>query len=245
MKRTTKLILLGCAAAAVATLAFFARPIYKALSPKPVEEADLADFPVRGIDISAHNGEVDFESAAARGLKFVIIKASEGSDFKDASFVSNIRKARKAGLKVGVYHFFRFDTDGELQALNLLHSVRGRSLDMPLVIDLEEWGNPSVPTAAVASRLRTMLETLEEAGMSVMLYTNKDGYYRFVRGRLDDYPLWLCSFSEIDRTIPWVFWQYSHRGRLSESDHYIDLDLFRGDSAQWVEWIEAHPRMMQ
>ncbi len=245
MKSTSKLILLGCAAAAIATLAFFARPIYKALAPKPVEEADLADFPVRGIDISAHNGEVDFESAAAQGLRFVIIKASEGSDFKDASFVANIRKARKAGLKVGVYHFFRFDTDGELQALNFLHSVRGRRLDMPLVIDLEEWGNPSVPTAAVASRLRAMLKTLDDAGMSVMLYTNKDGYYRFVRGRLDDYPLWLCSFSEIDRTIPWVFWQYSHRGRINDSAHYFDLDLFRGDSVQWERWIEAHPRMMQ
>ena len=245
MKRTTRLILTGCAAIAVAVLAIFARPIYKALAPKPVEEADLADFPVRGIDISAHNGEVDFEKAAAMGLKFVIMKASEGSDFKDAAFISNIKRARQAGLKVGIYHFFRFDSDGRMQALNLLHSVRGRKFDMPLVIDLEEWGNPSVPARTVASRLRAMLETLESAGMSVMLYTNKDGYYRYVRGRLDEYPLWLCSFSEIDRSIPWTFWQYSHRGHIGDSFRFVDLDLFRGDSLQWEKWISTHPRLMQ
>ena len=178
MKRTTKLGIAGCVAAAVAALVFFARPIYKALSPKPVEEGDLTEFPVRGIDISSHNGSVDFDRAAALGIRFVIMKASEGSDFKDAAFIDNIRRAREAGLKVGVYHFFRFDADGRMQALNLLHSVRGRRLDMPLVIDLEEWGNPQVATSAVVSRLETMLAALDDAGMSVMLYTNKDGYYR-------------------------------------------------------------------
>lgn len=141
MKLTTKLGIAGCVAAVAAALVFFARPIYKALSPKPVEEADLTEFPVRGIDISSHNGSVDFDRAASMGFRFVIMKASEGSDFKDAAFIDNIRRAREAGLKVGVYHFFRFDADGRMQALNLLHSVRGRRLDMPLVIDLEEWGD--------------------------------------------------------------------------------------------------------
>ena len=102
MKRTTKLGIAGCVAAAVAALVFFARPIYKALSPKPVEEGDLTEFPVRGIDISSHNGSVDFDRAAALGFRFVIMKASEGSDFKDAAFIDNIRRAREAGLKVGV-----------------------------------------------------------------------------------------------------------------------------------------------
>lgn len=245
MKLTTKLGIAGCVAAAVAALVFFARPIYKALSPKPVEEGDLTEFPVRGIDISSHNGSVDFGRAASLGFRFVIMKASEGSDFKDAAFIDNIRRAREAGLKVGVYHFFRFDADGRMQALNLLHSVRGRRLDMPLVIDLEEWGNPNVATSAVVSRLETMLAALDDAGMSVMLYTNKDGYYRFVRGRFDRYPLWLCSFSEIDRSIPWTFWQYSHRGRIGDPLRYIDMNIFRGDTTAWNAWVASHPQLMQ
>lgn len=243
MKRTTKLGIAGCVAAAVAALVFFARPIYKALSPKPVEEGDLTEFPVRGIDISSHNGSVDFDRAAALGIRFVIMKASEGSDFKDAAFIDNIRRAREAGLKVGVYHFFRFDADGRMQALNLLHSVRGRRLDMPLVIDLEEWGNPQVATSAVVSRLETMLAALDDAGMSVMFYTNKDGYQRFIREHFKTYPLWICSFSDPPLgqadDDAWQLWQYSHRGWVSACGTPVDLNTFNGSRQQWEQWLRS------
>lgn len=240
MKKTRLLIVSGIAAALAAILVIFAKPIYKALSPRPVEEADLAGFTVRGFDISAHNGSVDFERAVAQGFRFVFMKTSEGSDFRDTAFVGNIRRAHKAGLKVGVYHFFRFDSDGYLQALNLLHSIRGREIDLPLVVDLEEWGNPQVDVPTVTERLDDMLTTLVGFGGSVMIYTNKEGYYRYVRGRFDGYPLWLCSFSEIDRSIPWTFWQYTHRGHVDGTYSFFDLDIFRGDSIQWNAWTAAH-----
>nr|MDE7190383.1 hypothetical protein [Muribaculaceae bacterium] len=96
---------------------------------------DRNRFEVIGIDISAHNGDIDFRKVAADGISFVIIKATEGGTFKDRKFIDNLRKAREAGLKVGAYHFFRFDTPGYMQGLNFLNSLQSRQLDLPLIID--------------------------------------------------------------------------------------------------------------
>lgn len=83
---------------------------------------------MKGIDVSAHNGMMNLDAAADDGIEFIFIKASEGENFRDENFVLNYQKARHAGMKVGAYHFFRFDVDGVKQAVNLMRSVgRARS----------------------------------------------------------------------------------------------------------------------
>ena len=195
---------------------------------------DTSAYAVRGADISAHNGRVDFDILRDKGLDFVYIKATEGADFKDAAFAANLNAARKAGLKVGAYHFFRFDSPGYMQALNLLHSVRGRRLDLPLVIDVEEWTNPvNRSTDQTVGRIKEMAEELRAEGYRVMLYTNKDGYSRSVEGRLGNYPLWICSFQPLEDDTDWTMWQYTHRGTIEGIDRLIDLNVYRGTRAQW------------
>lgn len=210
--------------------------VYRVSLPDAVGELPKSEYPVRGIDISAHNGAVNFHAVRASGMEFVLVKATEGNGFKDSRFVDNVREARRAGLKVGAYHFFRFDAPGVTQAINFMHSVRGRKLDLPAVVDFEEWTNPSsVPDDTVAARLDAMLRHLRYNGYNVLIYTNKDGYERFVKGRFGDYPLWLCSFSRIDESEDWLLWQYSHRGEVPGVDGNVDLNVFRGDSAAWNE----------
>ena len=102
---------------------------------------DRQQYPITGIDISAHNGEINFSQVAESGIQFVYIKATEGATFKDARFQYNYKNARKAGLKVGVYHFFRFNIDGKSQALNIINSIKGKNLDLPIAIDIEEYTN--------------------------------------------------------------------------------------------------------
>ncbi|MBD5210075.1 MAG: lysozyme [Bacteroidales bacterium] len=199
---------------------------YIANSPAMDPDHDL--YPIRGIDISAHNGDIDFDRVKSAGYDFAIIKATEGTDFKDAMFVDNVRRARNAGLKVGAYHFFRFDTDGELQAINLLHSLRNRSLDFPIVIDIEQTGNPEGhEPAAIAERLRAMLAYLEREGADIMLYSNKDDYNRYLKGNFRDYPLWLCSFTLPEEELDWTLWQYSHRGNVDGVKGKVDLNTIK------------------
>ncbi|MDE5632527.1 MAG: hypothetical protein K2I54_06955, partial [Muribaculaceae bacterium] len=85
---------------------------------EPHADIDRERYPVTGVDISAHNGAVCFDSLAASGIDFVYLKASEGTSFRDKAFLRNYGAARRAGLAVGSYHFFRFDCDGALQSIN-------------------------------------------------------------------------------------------------------------------------------
>ncbi len=204
-------------------------------SPKVYPDRDR--FCIIGIDVSSHNGDIDFNQVATDGISFVIIKATEGGTFKDKKFIENIRQARNAGLKVGAYHFFRFDTPGYMQGLNFLHSIRGRQFDLPLVIDLEEWTNPnSQPTPIVLNRLSEMIDHLENHGYRIMLYTNKNGFARFIKGRLEGYPLWICSLVDEPSDIQWTIWQGTHNGRVKGVKHPVDINAFAGNSDDWIRF---------
>lgn len=198
------------------------------IANSPTIEPDANLYPIRGIDISAHNGVIDFEKVKNAGYQFAIIKATEGTDFKDAMFIDNLRQARQAGLKVGAYHFFRFDTDGYLQALNLLHSLRHRKFDFPIAIDIERFGNPDGHQASIIiSRLQDMITCLEKEGIDIILYSNKDDYDKYLKGKFDNYPLWICTFTEPEPNLNWDIWQYSHRGKIDGIKGDVDLNTIK------------------
>jgi lysozyme len=208
-------------------------------------ELSRDEYPITGLDLSAHNGDVDFNLLVADSIDFVILKATEGATFKDTKFNSNYYAARKAGIAtIGAYHFFRFNTDGKMQGINFLNSLVGKTVDLPLVIDLEEWTNPrELPTDDVVHRLQDMVDYLESNGYAVMLYTNKDGYERFVRNYFADYPLWICSFTNPplpeNADTEWSLWQYSHWGWVSAAETSVDLNTFNGTRAQWQQWLRT------
>ncbi len=153
---------------------------------------DPARYEVRGIDISAHNGDIDFPLVREDGYEFV------------------------------------------MQGLNFLNSVKDRELDLPLVIDLEEWTNPnSQATALVLNRLGEMIDHLESHGYRVMLYTNKNGFARFIERRLEGYPLWICSLAVEPDKHRWTIWQATHNGRVSGTKSPVDINAFHGTMADW------------
>ncbi|MDE6160318.1 MAG: hypothetical protein K2F77_01525 [Muribaculaceae bacterium] len=198
-------------------------------------DPDRTRYPMRGIDISGHNGFVDFRRVAADSVSFVYLKSSEGDTYRDATFDDNYFRARQAGLAVGAYHYFRFDCEGWRQGANMLRSIAGKPLNMPLAIDVEEWGNTSdVPTGLIVMQLHGMIDYLRANGHRVMLYTNKGGHRRFVRGHFDNVPLWVCSFTDppISRA-DWTIWQHSHTGRVDGVPGHVDLNTFCGDSADF------------
>ena len=88
-------------------------------------------FPVRGVDVSAHQGEIDWPVLAGQDLSFAFVKATEGSSFTDARFRENWEEARSCGLRVGAYHFFSFDSSGEAQAAHFIETVPKRQGDLP------------------------------------------------------------------------------------------------------------------
>lgn len=190
---------------------------------------DFEKFPVRGFDISAHNGYANMKAAADAGFKFVWIKASEGVNFRDENFSLNYDKARHAGLKTGAYHYFRFDKDGIEQAVNFLSVVGPRPMDLGLAVDVEDTGNArGVPLDSIRQRLQLMVEYLNMKGHRVTLYSNRDGYEKYIMKDFPGYPLWVCQFTDNSTNSDWTFWQYDHHGHVPGVRGEVDLNVYVG-----------------
>jgi len=204
---------------------------------------DASVFPVRGIDVSAHNGDIDFEAVAADSIRFVYLKATEGAEFCDALFARNYLQASKAGIDVGAYHFFRFDTPGHIQAYNFMNSLEGKKMALPPAIDVEDWRNAEdVPVKDVVDQLSSMVGVLTSAGRRVVIYTNKKCYDTYIKGRFDSLQVWMCSLDgEPSDSVNWRLWQYSHQGRVRGISGDVDLDAFRGSQADFERWMAPAP----
>lgn len=201
-------------------------------------DVDRAEFPVKGIDVSNHNGHVDFAQAKADSIEFVYIKATEGIDYTDPMYLRHYQAAKDAGLKVGAYHYFRFGSPGHLQAYHFLNSARQCDLDLPLAIDVEDWLNDEgIPDDEVREQLRVMVDALASYGMRVVIYTNKDGYARYIDRHFPDCDLWLCSLGSTPPPGNWSIWQHSHHGHVDGSSTPVDVNTFAGTRADFARWL--------
>lgn len=195
-------------------------------------------YPVRGIDISSHNGMINFEAVVADGVSFAFLKASEGETYRDTNFELYYSHASEAGLKLGAYHYFRFDVEGVPQALNFLNAVKDKDLDLGLAIDVEAHGNAKgVAQSVITERLTTMIEYLNLRGYRVILYSNRDGYYDYIEPDFKGLPLWICSFSDPPIAAEWTFWQYDHHGRVKGISGDVDLNVYCGSRQEWVDFL--------
>ena len=234
-----KWLLLAGAAALVVLLGAYC--FWHHVLPHSVN-VDRYRYPVAGIDVSKHNGDIDFDQVRDDDYQFVFIKASEGKTYKDAAFDRNYREARQAGLKVGAYHFFRKNRTGQEQAANMLAAVKGKTLDLPLVIDLEDdWGNGATVSRQTAiERVVQMIDILNRAGYQVMIYTNLDGYEKYYKDNLLGCDLWLCSFTSPDMLPehPHRIQQFSHEGTVAGVKGDVDLNVFRGSKREWANYLD-------
>ena len=232
------LLLLGAAALVVLGGAYL---FWHYVLPHSVN-VDRYRYPIAGIDVSRHNGEIDFSQVRDDDYQFVFMKASEGKTVKDEAFNRNYERAREAGLKVGAYHFFRKNRTGKEQADNFLEALRGKTMDLPLVIDLEDdWGNGATISRETAlKRVMEMINILTDKGYQVMIYTNFDGYQKYYKDMLGDHDLWLCSFTSPDLlpTMPHRFQQFSHEGKVNGVDGKVDLNVFRGSKREWSSYLD-------
>ena len=193
-------------------------------------------YPVRGVDASHYQGQMDWQTIARQGITFAFLKATEGSGTVDDCFAENWENARAAGLAVGAYHFFSFDSPAETQADNYCAVVPVTDNALPPVIDLEYYRSDNLPeTDEVRRNLRILLERLRSAyGRKPIIYTTRTCWSHYLEDTDLDYTLWIRSIytEPSDCFVPeWTFWQYNPRGMLdgyTGGDVLIDLNIFRG-----------------
>ena len=201
---------------------------------------------VRGVDVSHYQGEINWPMLAGQDIRFAFIKATEGNAGWDERFADNWQGAWAAGLRVGAYHFFSFDSPGTTQAENFIAAVPAEPNALPPVIVVEGYGQYRwrLPDAAsVVPQLEAMARTLREAyGRRPILYCNRATYRAYIDGRFGDCDIWYRDTFEIPSLHggrPWTFWQYTDRGRLEGyrgEEKYIDLNVFCGTEAEFERY---------
>jgi len=127
----------------------FAPQIYVRLELAPLR------YDVIGVDVSHHQGQIDWRALAGDGIAFAYIKATEGGNFRDTNFASNWAGAAGAGLVRGAYHFFTPCRTGIDQARNFIATVPRDPSALPPAVDAESMGPCSngAPIGNVAGEL--------------------------------------------------------------------------------------------
>jgi lysozyme len=194
-------------------------------------------YPVRGIDVSHHQGEIDWQALAGAKLRFAFIKATEGRDHRDTRFALNWQEADRAGLVRGAYHFFTFCSPGLAQAEHFLKVVPPTAGALPPAIDVEFAGNCRSWTAIddIRRELTVFLGRIEEAwGRRPLLYLTSESDERIVAGHFDGYPIWIRNviWRPHPEKPPWLFWQFSDDGELPGIGTPVDMNVFHGSEEE-------------
>lgn len=200
-------------------------------------------YEVRGVDVSRHQGDIDWNALAADRTAFAYIKSSEGEHLVDTRFVDNWQAAEQAGVIRGAYHFFTLCRTGVDQAANMISTVPDEPGMLPPAVDLEFGGNCSARPSVEEFRaeLDAFLAAIEaEYRMRPVIYTNYEFYNAYLAQDPPDVTWWMRSIAWQPRDLPeWTFWQY-FPGRRDGVDGRVDRNAFDGDPAALVRLAERN-----
>lgn len=201
-------------------------PDAAALSQLPAGES-LRPGEVLGVDVSAHQGAIDWTRLRASGISVAYLKASEGVGHEDSQFSANWRGTREAGIARGAYHYFTLCSTGAEQAKAFLAIVPPNAGALPPALDLELDGACTErPDAdAVQAEVDDFMTTVEKAwGRRVVVYSSHG--WRSAYGLPDEVgrPAWLTRH-EGRPEGDWAIWQVRFDARIDGVDHDIDLDV--------------------
>ena len=182
-----------------------------------------------GIDVSNHQGPVDWRAVAADGVSYAYLKATEGRTFVDPYLAANWAGARDAGIRRGAYHFFSLCSLGADQAAAFLRTAPPDPTALAPALDLEilDGCADRPPAAAVQVELDAFTERVERAwGRPLLVYARGSwtGTYPVPSG--PPRPRWRTSFF-VRPHGEWSVWQVHYAARVDGVRGRVDLDVVR------------------
>ena len=194
---------------------------------------------IKGIDVSTHQGTIDWKKVKADGVKFAIIRLGyrgygTGKLMIDNYFHKNMKGAKAAGIKVGVYFYTQAISTKEAiaEADLVIKNLKNYDLDYPVVYDIEDAGAASARTNGLSTKKATdnviaFCDRIQKAGYRPMIYANSVWYNtRLDMTRLTKYDKWLAQYLKIP-FFPYQFqiWQYTGKGRVNGIKGDVDMNI--------------------
>lgn len=195
-------------------------------------------YTIFGIDVSRHQGEIDWQQLKEDNLpeapiRFAYIKATEGRDHKDPRYDSNWQASKQNGFIRGAYHYFTEASSGDAQAGMFTNVVVLEKGDLPPMIDIE--AIPANEDTYKTELKKFILRLEEHYGVKPILYS----YPKFHRRYLDEaffkaYDLWIAHYrvEKPDIERDWIMWQYTDAGRIPGIEKNTDINALNGGIAE-------------
>ena len=194
-----------------------------------------------GIDVSSHQGSIDWNKVKNDGVEFVILRVGfrgygpSGLLRNDARFEEYYDGARSVGLPIGVYFFSQAINEAEaIEEANLmLNATQGKQIDLGYVYDLEDISYDSARTDNMSASQWTknavaFLNTIDKAGKKGILYTNMNWYRtKYYIDKLYKWDIWLAQYGTKNPSFPYEFniWQFSENGRVDGISTKVDMNV--------------------
>ena len=190
-----------------------------------------------GIDVSKHNGSIDWNAVKNSGVSYAIIRCgyrgySTGVLVEDPKFASNIKGAKAAGLKVGVYVYSQAVNEVEAveEASMALNLVKGYGLEYPIFIDVEASGGrgDGIGSSARTAVCQAFCQTVKNSGYSAGVYSNKNWLSEQINtSSLTGYKIWLAQYAAAPTysATRHDMWQYSSKGKVSGISGNVDMNI--------------------
>lgn len=200
------------------------------------------EYPVQGIDISHHQGKIDWDRLDKQAVQFVFIKATEGEDHRDSLFTENSKQAQAYEIPVAAYHYFTFCRPGAIQSQNFIYAVPKDATEMPPVVDLEYGGNCMIDNRVVSliDEIAEYIRVIENHyNKKVIIYTTNEFYNNYLLNKFTENPIWIrdiLSTPNLKDGREWTFWQFANRGRLDGISSVVDLNAFAGSKEEFIQF---------
>ena len=190
-----------------------------------------------GIDVSKWNGNIDWNAVKNSGVSYAIIRcgyrgSSTGALIEDPKFRSNIKGAKAAGLKVGVYFFSQAVNEVEAveEASMALSLASGYGLNYPIFLDVESSGGrgDGISKETRTAVCKAFCSTVQNSGVSAGIYANKTWFTEKINtGSLTGYKIWLAQYASAPTytATRYDMWQYSSKGKVSGINGNVDMNI--------------------
>ncbi len=206
------------------------------------EKYAWADFAARykndstmvGIDVSRWQEDIDFEKVKAAGCEFVIMRVGgydDGTLYRDGRFDKNLKNAKAAGLKIGIY--WHAEESDPVEVKNsvdyMMDILDGEKLDFPIAYDWEDFmcfENHGMNLHDINDLLDTFAAEVETHGYTASIYGSKN-YLINVWDAKERHKVWLAHYvGETDYQGDYYMWQKSSVGKLDGVTTDVDFDVY-------------------
>ncbi len=194
---------------------------------------------IRGIDVSAWQGKIDWGTVAAYGMDFVLLRITEAGNVIDNCFERNFSECRKHNIPVGVYKYSYAMTIAEIQneARKVVSVLNGRKLQFPVWLDLEHNKQRLLGAESIHKMADAFREIVEVAGYKFGIYCNVDWYMNVICSHLRKHDFWIARYPAADNGILQerlrpdfgVGWQYSSKAKIPGINGTVDRNVFYKD----------------